>query len=82
MAQATQTQVARQSAAGRVWASKAFQDRLLTVTCTILCIIGVIIILFPLGWMISTSLKTRAEAVRFPPTWFRPIRSGRTTAMR
>ena len=68
MAQVSQTQVARQSAAGRVWASKTFQDRLLTVTCTILCIIGVLIILFPLGWMISTSLKTRAEAVRFPPS--------------
>lgn len=69
MAQATQPQIAQQSTAGRVWASRSFQDRLLVVICTILCILGVIVILFPLGWMISTSLKTRAEAVRFPPSW-------------
>ena len=54
----------------RVWASQKFQDRLLTTVCTILCIVGVVIILFPAGWMLSTSLKTRFEAVQFPPTLF------------
>ncbi len=37
--------------------------------CTVLLIIGAIVILFPIAWMISTSLKTRTEAIRFPPTW-------------
>jgi len=52
----------------RVWASQKFQERLLTWVCTALCIFGVLIILFPVGWMLSTSLKTRFEAVQFPPS--------------
>ncbi|MEJ7653132.1 MAG: carbohydrate ABC transporter permease [Chloroflexia bacterium] len=51
------------------WASKKFQDRLVQVGATLLCLLGVLIILFPVAWMISTSLKTRFEAVQFPPTW-------------
>src|SRR5688500_15633796 len=52
-----------------LWASQKFQERLLTAVCTLLCVVGVVLILFPIGWMISTSLKTRAEAVQFPPSW-------------
>ncbi|ACZ41186.1 binding-protein-dependent transport systems inner membrane component [Thermobaculum terrenum ATCC BAA-798] len=51
------------------WQNKKFQDRAITIGATILCIIGVIIILFPVAWMLSTALKTRAEVARFPPTW-------------
>jgi len=35
----------------------------------VLCLIGLVAILFPLVWMISTSLKTRAEVAQFPPVW-------------
>ena len=73
MAQITQDQLRRQAPEktgfAKLWASQEFQDRLLTVICTILCIIGALIILFPVAWMLSTSLKTRFEAVQFPPTW-------------
>lgn len=73
MAQITQPQLAgrtsRRKSFGQVWSSQSFQDRLTSVLATIVCIIGVIIILFPLGWMISTSLKTRFEAIQFPPSW-------------
>lgn len=73
MAQVTQTPSTQQrygsAGARRLWASQKFQDRLLTTVCTILCIMGVLVVLFPIGWMLSTSLKTRFEAVQFPPTW-------------
>ncbi len=73
MAQVTQTPSTQQRFSGagarRLWASQKFQDQLLTTVCTILCIMGVLVILFPIGWMLSTSLKTRFEAVQFPPTW-------------
>jgi multiple sugar transport system permease protein len=73
VAQITQDQLNRQNRARTglrgLWASQKFQQRLLVWTCTAICIIGVLIILFPLGWMLSTSLKTRAEGMRFPPTW-------------
>lgn len=59
----------RPSGLNKLWASHAFQDRLTATICTIVCIGIVIVILFPIGWMISTSLKTRFEAVQFPPTW-------------
>lgn len=73
MAQVTQ-QVTRQSyektGFRKLWASKRFQENLLSWVCTVLCILGVILILFPVGWMLSTSLKTRFEALQFPPSLF------------
>lgn len=35
-----------------------------------LLILGGVAMLLPFYWMISTSLKTPLEALRFPPTWF------------
>ncbi|MFO7170810.1 MAG: carbohydrate ABC transporter permease [Chloroflexota bacterium] len=65
------TTAPRQVTAARrgAFASKKRQDMIIRVLSTVLCIIGVLIILFPLAWMISTSLKTKAEVARFPPTW-------------
>ncbi|HZB94958.1 MAG TPA: carbohydrate ABC transporter permease [Herpetosiphonaceae bacterium] len=40
----------------------------MSTVCTILCIVGVLVVLFPIGWMLSTSLKTRFEALQFPPS--------------
>jgi ABC-type glycerol-3-phosphate transport system permease component len=48
---------------------KARQEQIVRIVATTLCIMGVLIILFPLGWMISTSLKTKAEVAKFPPVW-------------
>lgn len=73
MAQITKDQLGRgtlqQGGIRGLWNSQKFQDRLLTTVCTILAILGVLVILFPIAWMVSTSLKTRAESVQFPPSW-------------
>jgi ABC-type glycerol-3-phosphate transport system permease component len=52
-----------------VWASKQRQDMIIRVAATAILVAGLILILFPLAWMISTSLKTRAEVAKFPPVW-------------
>jgi multiple sugar transport system permease protein len=66
----TSPQVAQQAPATRrsLWASKKGQDLIIQVLAIAICILGVLIILFPLGWMISTSLKTRIESIQIPPT--------------
>lgn len=71
MAQLTKTADRRSERTGlrAIWASKSFQERLVSTLAMAFCIIGVLVILFPVAWMLSTSLKTRFEAVRFPPTW-------------
>lgn len=51
------------------WRGQKGQRRMITTVATALCILGVVIILFPVAWMVSTSLKTEALAVRFPPQW-------------
>ena len=38
------------------------------ITYSLLIILSIIFI-FPLAWMVSTSLKTDAQVVRFPPEW-------------
>lgn len=52
-----------------VWASKDRQDLIIRVLATTACIVGAMIVLFPLAWMLSTSLKTKAEVAKFPPVW-------------
>lgn len=72
MAQITQSRVAGDRRGRRsfreLWRSQKFQDQLLSTVATIILIMGVLVILFPVGWMLSTSLKTRFEAVQFPPS--------------
>jgi len=58
------------AAAPRLWASKKGQDRLIRIFAIVASVVGVLIILFPLGWMLSTSLKTRIESIQIPPTVF------------
>jgi len=50
-------------------ASKKRQDQIIRAAATIICLLGLVVILFPLAWMISTALKTRAEVAKFPPVW-------------
>jgi multiple sugar transport system permease protein len=70
MATTTAPQPAAAAAARRgAFASKKRTEQIVQITATVLCIIGVLIILFPLAWMISTSLKTKAEVAKFPPVW-------------
>ena len=59
---------ARASSRG-VWASRKRQDQIIRIMATVLCLLGLVVLLFPLAWMISTSLKTRVEVLKFPPIW-------------
>jgi multiple sugar transport system permease protein len=54
---------------GGAWASQKRQEQIIRIAATLLCLIGLVVILFPLAWMFSTSLKTRLEVLKFPPIW-------------
>jgi ABC-type glycerol-3-phosphate transport system permease component len=70
MAQAVKTTtVARPVHRQSFLASKRGQELTLKTFATILCIVGALVIMFPIFWMISTSLKTQAEVAKFPIVW-------------
>ena len=71
MATQTSPQIAQPATVVRkgVWASKRRQEMIVRVGATLILLAGLLLILFPLAWMISTSLKTRAEVAKFPPVW-------------
>ena len=71
MATQTTSSVTRTAPAVRRkgWASQKGQEQIIRVVATILCLLGLLIVLFPLVWMLSTSLKTQAEVAKFPPVW-------------
>jgi multiple sugar transport system permease protein len=74
MAKVTTTSMSQSApAVRRGWASKRQQELIIRVLATALCVAGLVIILFPLAWMFSTSLKTRAEVSKFPPVWIPSI---------
>lgn len=45
------------------------QERLMATISTTLLLLGLIVVLFPLFWMLSTSLKGEIEALKIPPNW-------------
>jgi multiple sugar transport system permease protein len=49
--------------------SKRRQELLGRVAATIIVTICSVVVLLPVVWMISTSLKTPREVMQFPPTW-------------
>lgn len=55
------------SAKPRLWRSKTFRERINQVLATLLVAIGAGIILVPVFWMFSTSLKTQNTVVSLPP---------------
>ncbi len=48
---------------------KKFQEKFTVVAALVIILVGVGVILFPIGWMLSTSLKTRTETLAMPPIW-------------
>lgn len=52
-----------------VWSSAKIQENILRILIYALLIGGVIIVLIPLVWMLSASLKPKSEIFAFPPTW-------------
>ena len=74
MAQAVKTTSVAQATARRSFLStKSGQDALLKGVATILCVLGAIVVMFPVYWMFSTSLKTQAEVAKFPIVWIPAI---------
>jgi ABC-type glycerol-3-phosphate transport system permease component len=53
----------------RFWGSKQFQENFYTTLATVVAIVGLALVLFPIFWMLSTSLKGQIEALKMPPAW-------------
>jgi len=49
--------------------SQQRESRLQHLITHIILLLGAVIILFPIVWMISTSLKSPAQVKQFPPIW-------------
>jgi len=49
--------------------SKNFQEKFTIALATVIALMGACVVLFPVMWMLSTSLKTRTETLAMPPIW-------------
>jgi ABC-type glycerol-3-phosphate transport system permease component len=49
--------------------SKTWNERLQTAVTHAVLVIGAIIVMIPLAWMLSTSLKAPYQVTKFPPIW-------------
>lgn len=56
--------------APKFYETKKFKDKVRLTFVTLLLLAGSTLILLPLWWMISTSLKSPAEIAQYPPTFF------------
>lgn len=57
---------------------KKFRHSFVMLISTLLIAIGAIAVMLPVGWMISTSLKSSGHLLSIPPEWI-PKESGRVT---
>ncbi len=64
-----QVPTAAEYAGPRWFKSKQFQENFTVGLATLIAILGLLLVLFPLAWMLSTSLKGELEALKMPPTW-------------
>jgi ABC-type glycerol-3-phosphate transport system permease component len=62
-------QTARLQSRPALFRSKRFRERFTIVASVVIIILGALVILFPISWMVSTSLKTRMETLAMPPIW-------------
>jgi multiple sugar transport system permease protein len=53
----------------RLWRSRKFRDRTIQLIATLIILAGAGIVLIPLAWMFSTSLKTQNTITALPPEW-------------
>jgi len=49
--------------------SARFQENFVSAIATLICFAGLAIVLFPVFWMLSTSVKGPIEALKSPPVW-------------
>ncbi|MCM3706576.1 MULTISPECIES: carbohydrate ABC transporter permease [Cytobacillus] len=59
----------RTAAAPKFYETKKFKDRLKQMLVFIVLLAGSVLVISPLWWMISTSLKSPAEIAQYPPTF-------------
>jgi ABC-type glycerol-3-phosphate transport system permease component len=52
-----------------LWSSHQFQENFKATVATLIAIAGLGLVLFPIFWMLSTSLKGELEALKMPPNW-------------
>lgn len=50
-------------------ATKRAQERFVTILSTVIALLLLVVLLFPIFWMLSTSLKGQIEALKMPPNW-------------
>ncbi len=51
------------------WQRQSVQQAVILVIAHVFVLAGLVLIMIPFGWMISTSLKPLAQTFEFPPTW-------------
>jgi multiple sugar transport system permease protein len=49
--------------------SATFQDYFVRTVATVIVLVGLAGVLFPVAWMLSTSLKSQIETFQMPPVW-------------
>jgi len=52
-----------------VTTTQSGQERLRSIATHLVLILGALVVLFPIAWMISTSLKAPNQVKQFPPIW-------------
>jgi multiple sugar transport system permease protein len=51
----------------RFWQGRRFRTEVVRWGAAVLAVVGSLLILLPIAWMVSTSLKTKFEAISLPP---------------
>ena len=52
-----------------VWRSRRWSQAVTRVVATLVATIGAVVVMVPVVWMLSTSLKPLGQTLAFPPTW-------------
>ena len=61
--------VAKRSIRSRtILRTENFHEKVNQILATVVITIGLVVVLFPIAWMLSTSLKTELETFKFPPS--------------
>ena len=47
----------------------SFQENLIRTLATLTVLAGLVVVLFPIFWMLSMSLKSELEVFKMPPVW-------------
>jgi len=56
--------------ANRYYRSRRLRERLLKTFVTVVLVLGGLVLLSPVWWMVSTSLKSMQEIMAYPPTFY------------